>query len=72
MSDPDPNISFDNQPDDFYASHCDIVTKATSDRIVAVGGNVTNRVEESSFGAVDGILKLKRALICILRLASDA
>lgn len=72
VSDPDPDISFDNQPDDFYASHCDIVTKATSDRIVAVGGNVSNRVKESSFGAIDGILKPKKALICVLRLAGDA
>jgi hypothetical protein len=45
------------------------VTKATADKIVAVGGNVSDRVEESSFGAVGGILKPKKALICILRLA---
>lgn len=71
-SDPDPGISFDNQPDDFYASHCDIVTKASPDKVVAVGGNVSDRVKESSFGAVDGILKPKKSLICILRLAIDA
>lgn len=71
-SDPDPEISFDSQPDDFYASHCDIVTKASADKIVAVGGNVSDRVRESSFGAVDGILKPKKTLICIMRLASDA
>ena len=69
-TDPDPDISFDNQPDDFYASHCDIVTKASADKIVAVGGNVSDRVKESSFGAVDGILKPKKALICILRLSA--
>ena len=71
-STPDPDISFDKQPDSFYAAHCDIVTKSGSDAVVAVGGNVSDRVKESSFGAVDGILKPKKSLICILRLAPIA
>jgi hypothetical protein len=70
-SEPDPSISFDVQPDDFYASHCDIVSRATPDKIFAVGGNVSNRVKGSSFGAIDGLLKPKKALICVLRLAID-
>ena len=69
--DPDPQISFDSQPDDFYASHCDVVTKVTPTKIVAVGGNVSNRVKDSSFGAVDGLLKAKKEFICILRLADE-
>lgn len=68
--DPDPDISFDKQPDTFYASHCDIVTSVSPSKVVAVGGNVSDRVKESSFEAVDGLLKPKKALICILRLAA--
>lgn len=69
--DPDPQISFDLQPDDFYAAHCDLVTKVSPTTIVAVGGNVSDRVKSSSFGAEDGLLKPKKTLICILRLAIE-
>ena len=27
-----PQVSFDNQPDDFYAAHCDIVARASPTR----------------------------------------
>lgn len=70
-TDPDPDVSFDIQPDSFYASHCDIVTRVSPDKVVAIGGNLSDRVKESSFGAVNGILKPKKELICILRMSSD-
>jgi hypothetical protein len=44
-------------------------TKVSPDKITAVGGNVADRLKESTFGAVAGILKPKKELICILRLA---
>ncbi|SEN46761.1 DUF2272 domain-containing protein [Pseudomonas sp. NFACC39-1] len=66
--DPDPDVSFDSQPDEFYASHCDIVIRTTADRVFAVGGNVSNRVRESSFGLSQGLLKPKKELICIMEL----
>lgn len=72
VTDPDPNITFDNLPDTFFASHCDIVVSAAENKIVAIGGNLGNRVKETSFGAIDGILKPKKAIICIMRLANDA
>lgn len=65
---PDPDISFDRQPDEFYPSHCDIVYKVTDDRAFAIGGNVSDKVSESSFGLVNGLLKPKKQLICIMEL----
>lgn len=70
-TDPDPNITFDNLPDTFFVSHCDIVVSVLSNKVVAVGGNLDNRVKETSFGAIDGILKPKKSFICIMRLAHD-
>jgi hypothetical protein len=63
---PDPNISFDIQPDDFYPSHCDIVVEVTANSIVGVGGNVSQRVKKTIFAANEGILSPKRELICVL------
>lgn len=63
---PDPNITFDNQPDDFYASHCDIVVSASDTEIVTVGGNVGNRVKKTIFPAINGLLAPKKELICVL------
>lgn len=68
-TDPDPDISFDHQPDTFYASHCDIVTKVDPAWVHAVGGNVSNKVSESRFELEGGKLKPKKSLIGILRLS---
>lgn len=68
-SDPDPDITFDRQPDDFYPAHCDIVVTASADKVVVVGGNVGDRVKESTFAAVQGVLVPRKALICVMRLA---
>lgn len=65
-SDPDPNISFDVQPDDFYPSHCDIVVEVSATKIVTVGGNVGNRVKKTTFLAQGGILAPKKELICVM------
>jgi hypothetical protein len=67
-SDPDPNITFDRQPDDFYASHCDIVVEATAQSISTIGGNVGDRVGKTDFPASGGILLPKKSLICVLEL----
>jgi hypothetical protein len=67
-TDPDPNITFDRQPDDFYPSHCDIVVRTTDQQIFAIGGNVSDRVKENSFAASGGILSPKKSLICVLEL----
>lgn len=69
-TDPDPGITFDNQPDEFYSSHCDIVVDATASKITAVGGNVSDRVKDSVFGAAGGVLSPKKELICVMRLAA--
>ena len=72
VKDPDPAISFDSQPDDFYASHCDIVLATRHDRVVCVGGNLDNKVKQVTFAATHGILKAKKSFIAILRLKTDA
>lgn len=70
-SDPDPVISFDSYPDDFYASHSEIVVFASATRVTAIGGNLDDRVKSVTFGSIDGILKPKRSLIAILRFAGE-
>ena len=65
-SDPDPNISFDNQPDQFYMSHCDVVILVTADSVIAIGGNVSNKVKETKFALSNGFLAPKKELICIM------
>ena len=71
-TDSDPNISFDNQPDDFYSSHCDIVVSSSNERVTCVGGNLDNKVKQVTFAASNGILKQKKSLIAVLRLETDA
>lgn len=66
-TDPDPDITFDVQPDTFYSSHCDIVVAAFPDRILAVGGNVSDRVSVSTFPAASGILEPGKRLICVMQ-----
>ncbi len=63
---PDPNITFDVQPDDFYPSHCDIVVAVSATAIETVGGNVSQRVKKTIFPAQNGILLPKKELICVL------
>ncbi len=63
---PDPKITFDKQPDDFYPSHCDIVIRVSDTEIVTVGGNVGNRVKATVFPASNGFLLPKKELICVL------
>ena len=65
-TDPDPHITFDDQPDDFYPSHCDIVVQASATQVIAIGGNLSDKVSASTFQAVGGLLRPKRELICIL------
>lgn len=65
-SDPDPNITFDNIPDGFFPSHCDIVVEVTPTRVITIGGNVSNRVKKTEFAAHNGILTPTRQLICVL------
>lgn len=65
-NDPDPNISFDNQPDQFYTSHCDIVISVTSESVITIGGNVSNRVKETKFAVSNGLLVPKKEIICIM------
>lgn len=69
MSDPDPDITFDHQPDTFFASHCDIVTNVDKEWAHAVGGNVSNKVSESHFELEYGKLKPHKTFICVLRLS---
>lgn len=69
VSDPDPNITYDVQPDAFYSSHCDIVTHVSADVVTTIGGNLSDRVKDSRFAATNSILKPKKEFICILRLA---
>jgi hypothetical protein len=73
-TDPDPNITFDLQPDDFYPSHCDIVVASRPDRITAVGGNLgeAGQVKAVTLAATGGVLNAKKSLIAVLRLAGDA
>jgi len=71
-SGPDPNISYDHQPDDFYPSHCDIVVDVQPNRITLIGGNLSNRVKESRLLAQDGILEPKKELVAVLKLVDDA
>lgn len=71
-TDPDPSISYDDQPDQFYSSHCDIVVSSTSDRITCIGGNLDNKVKQVTFSANGGILKPKKSFIAVLRLEADA
>lgn len=70
-TDPDPDITFDHQPDTFYTSHCDIVTKVDKEWVHAIGGNVSDKVSESRFELEDGILKPRKTFICILRLSES-
>lgn len=63
---PDPNISFDVQPNDFYPSHCDIVVEASSTAVVIVGGNLSQRVRTTRLAASGGILSPKKDLICVM------
>lgn len=65
-SDPDPNISFDNQPDQFYISHCDIVISVTSTSVTTIGGNVGNKVKDIKFEVRGGLLVPKKEFICIM------
>jgi hypothetical protein len=65
-SSPDPKITFDEQPDAFYASHCDIVVAVIETAVIAVGGNVGNRVKTTTFPTTDGLLDAKKELICVL------
>jgi hypothetical protein len=69
---PDPNISYDHQPDDFYPSHCDIVVDVQPNRITLIGGNLSNRVKESRLLAQDRILEPKKELVAVLKLVDDA
>lgn len=66
---PDPNITFDAQPDDFYPAHCDIVVEAGSEAILAIGGNVSNKVTLTRFTAIGGVLVPKKELICVMECA---
>lgn len=70
-SDPDPNISFDNQPDAFYPAHCDIVVEPAEDRVIAIGGNLSERVKEARYPATGGLLVPQKQLICVLRHADN-
>lgn len=66
-SDPNPNISYDNQPDEFYISHCDIVVTVTATSVIAIGGNVNHKVKVTKFDVKNGILAPKKEIICILQ-----
>lgn len=68
---PDPDVTFDKQPDDFYPSHCDIVVSVSNTEIVTVGGNVGNRVKKTIFPANNGLLLPKKELICVLECRKD-
>jgi hypothetical protein len=63
---PDPNISFDLQPNDFYPSHCDIVVEVSSTAVVVVGGNVSQRVKKNTLPARGGIISPLKDLICVM------
>ncbi|MEO6117884.1 MAG: DUF2272 domain-containing protein [Methylotenera sp.] len=67
VSDPNPNISYDNQPDEFYISHCDIVVSATATSVIAIGGNVSHRVKETKFEVRNGLFVPKKEIICIMQ-----
>jgi hypothetical protein len=66
-SDPNPDITFDHQPDEFYLSHCDIVVDVMADKVVTVGGNVSDKVKTTNFAISNGVLAPKDQLICILQ-----
>lgn len=63
---PTPKPSFDNQPDGFYPSHCDIVVAVSATVIETVGGNVSNRVRRSTFAATNGLLNPFASAICVM------
>lgn len=63
---PTPRPSFDNQPSDFYPSHCDIVVSVSDTVVEAVGGNVSNRVKTTTFPAQHGLVVPFERGICIL------
>lgn len=67
-TDPDPDVSYDHQPDGSYYSHCDIVTEVNDSQVLSIGGNVSDKVSESSFALVGGLLKPSKRLICIMEL----
>lgn len=51
------NVSFDNQPEGFYASHCDIVREVGPGGILTQGGNVGDSVSVRTFTTdADGLL----------------
>ena len=70
--DPDPHITFDDQPDDFYPAHCDIVVDVSASRVHTVGGNLSNKVSMSTYDAVDGVLVQTKSMICNLECRRDA
>ena len=70
-SDPDPHITFDDQPDEFYPSHCDIVVGVSPTRIVVIGGNLSDKVATSTYVAVDGLLTPTKQMICVLECRRD-
>jgi hypothetical protein len=69
-TDPDPDISFDKQPDSFYASHCDIVVDVSDTVIKTIGGNVSDKVGLKNMPAQNGILLPNKQLICVMRISS--
>jgi len=70
-NDPDPNITFDNQPAGLYPSHCDIVVSASATTIATIGGNVSNKVSRTVYSATDGVLNPVKELICVLACAKQ-
>lgn len=62
----DPNITFDVQPDEPYAAHCDIVVSVSDAKIETIGGNVSQKVNITNYDAVNGILLPRKEFISIL------
>lgn len=69
--DPDPHITFDDQPDEFYPSHCDIVVEVSSTGVGVIGGNLSDKVGKTTYAAVDGLLAPNKHFICILECRRD-
>jgi hypothetical protein len=59
-------VTFDDQPNGFYPSHCDIVVAVSDTKIETIGGNVSQRVKQTTFKAENGILVPTEKLICVL------
>lgn len=64
-----PPPSFNNMPEGFFASHCDIVVEANDHEVIAVGGNVSQRVKTTRFPAQNGILASFPSFICVMECA---